>query len=87
MGQGGNQMAPPQAGGSGGDARPVLGNGDMRQIRNSANQIADDVQELRRQLQPGGADPADLRSVDDVVKGLRTSPTGQQRRPAARSSS
>jgi hypothetical protein len=50
----------------------VLGNGDMRQIRNSASQIANDVQELRRQLQTGGLDPADLRSVDDVVNGLRS---------------
>ncbi len=65
-------MASPQAGGSGGDARPVLGNGEMRQIRNSAGQIANDVQELRRQLQNGGIDPTDLRSVDDVVNGLRS---------------
>jgi len=50
-----------------------MGNGDMRQIRNSAGQIANDVQELRRQLQQGsGMDPADLRSVDDVVNGLRS---------------
>jgi outer membrane protein OmpA-like peptidoglycan-associated protein len=72
MGEGGNQMASPQSGGSNGDARPVLGNGDMRQIRNSAGQIANDVQELRRQLQGGAMDPADLRSVDDVVNGLRS---------------
>jgi outer membrane protein OmpA-like peptidoglycan-associated protein len=66
-------MSPPQGGGSNGDARPVLGNGDMRQIRSSAGQIANDVQELRRQLQQGaGMDPADLHSVDDVVNGLRS---------------
>ena len=57
----------------GGDARPngQFNPSDLRQIRNTANQLAGDVQQLRQQLQQGGADAPSLRSVDDVVKGLR----------------
>ena len=58
---------------SGGDARPngTYAPGDLRQIRNTANQLATDVQQLRQQMQQGGADSQSLRSVDEVVKGLR----------------
>jgi hypothetical protein len=49
-----------------------MGNGDLRQIRNQANQLASDVQDLRRQMQgAGGGEPNDLRSLDDVLNGLR----------------
>ena len=60
-----------QPGNSGGDARPGLNGGDLRQIRNQANQLAGDVQQLRQQMQTGGADAGSLRSVDEVVRGLR----------------
>jgi hypothetical protein len=50
-----------------------MGNGDLRQIRNQANQLANDVQELRRQMQGGGGgEPDDLRSLDEVLNGLRS---------------
>jgi hypothetical protein len=63
--------SPTQPGGFNGDARPVLGNGDLRQLRNQANQIAGDVQELRRQMQSAGSEANDLRSLDEVLNGLR----------------
>jgi len=70
----GNQPggSPTQPGGYNSDARPVMGNGDLRQIRNQANQLANDVQELRRQMQGGGGEPDDLRSLDEVLNGLRS---------------
>lgn len=47
-----------------------MGNGDLRQLRNQAGQISNDIQELRRQMQ-GGADQTDLRALEDVLNGLR----------------
>jgi outer membrane protein OmpA-like peptidoglycan-associated protein len=59
--------------GSGGDARPNgMTSQDVRQFRNQASQMANDLQNLRRQLQGAGADPKNLQSIDEVVKGLRT---------------
>jgi hypothetical protein len=59
--------------GGGGDARPngQYAPGDLRQIRNTANQLATDVQQLSQQMRQGGADSGSLKSVDEVVKGLR----------------
>ena len=53
-----------------GDARPG-GNADMRQLRNQAGQLANDAQNLRRQLQQAGMNGKDLQPIDDVVKALR----------------
>ena len=53
--------------GSSADARP----GGLRQIANQARQLADDAQDVRRQLQQAGIAPKDLAPVDDVVKALR----------------
>ena len=45
---------------------------DIRQFRNQASQMANDLQNLRRQLQGAGVDPKNLQSIDEVVKGLRS---------------
>ena len=49
----------------------MIGNGDLRQLRNEAGQISNDVAELRRQLQNSGLDQTDLRAMEDVLNGLR----------------
>ncbi len=61
---------PSMSGGSG-DARPGLSNGDARDVRNQARQLANDAQALRQRLQQSGATGKDLQSVDEVVKLLR----------------
>jgi hypothetical protein len=67
------QGQPGNPNGSGGDARPNGMTGqDIRQFRNQASQMANDLQNLRRQLQGAGVDPKNLQSIDDVVKGLRS---------------
>jgi len=55
----------------GGDARPGMGTGDPRQLRNQAGQLAADAQELRRQLQDAGGSAQDLQAVDEVLRALR----------------
>jgi hypothetical protein len=60
-----------QAGESGGDARPGLSGGDLRQIRSQANQLAGDLQDVGRQLRSSGADQGTVRSVDEVARALR----------------
>jgi hypothetical protein len=57
---------------SGGDSRPDLASGDVRQWQNQANQIADTAQDLRRQLQQSGFNPKDLTPVDEVIRTLRS---------------
>ena len=54
-----------------GDGRPVLGNGELRQLRDQANQLANDLQGLRRQLQGANLDQPDLRNLEDVLNELR----------------
>ena len=54
--------------GGGSDARPGA---DWRQIANQARQLANDAQDVRRQLQQAGIAPKDLTPVDDVVNALR----------------
>ena len=67
------QGQPGNPNGSGGDARPNGMTGqDIRQFRNQASQMANDLQNLRRQLQGAGVDPKNLQSIDEVVKGLRS---------------
>jgi len=56
---------------SGGDARATMGGGDLRQVRNQFNQLANQGQDLRRQLQQAGGQPQDLKAVDDMIKSLR----------------
>ena len=56
---------------SGGDSRPDLASGDVRQWQNQANQIANSAQDLRRQLQQSGFNPKDLAPVDEVIRNLR----------------
>jgi len=53
---------------AGGDARPT---GDLRQLANQARQLANDAQDVKRQLQQAGVAPKDLTPVDDVVKALQ----------------
>jgi len=55
---------------SGGDARP---NGSFanRDVRTQAAQVANDVQDLRRQLAQAGGTQQDLKSVDEVLKALQ----------------
>ena len=48
-----------------------MNSGDVRQWRNQAGQLANDAQDLRRQLQQSGGKPSDLQAVDDVVRALR----------------
>jgi hypothetical protein len=48
-----------------------MNQGDVRQWANSARQLANDAQDLRRALQQGGVDGKDLQPVDEVVKALR----------------
>ena len=43
----------------------------MRQLANQARQLANDAQDVRRQLQQSGIAPKELTPVDDVVKALR----------------
>jgi hypothetical protein len=70
---------PNQFNGGGGDgqfnpnARPFLGQGELRQIRDQANQISNDVQELRRQMQgqAGEVSPQDLKVLEDALNALR----------------
>jgi hypothetical protein len=57
--------------GSAGDARRRMNDGDARQVRNQAGELANDAQNLRRQLQTGGGTQTDLRAIDDVLKALR----------------
>ena len=56
---------------AGGDARPNLRQGDIRQWTNQARQLANDAQDVRRQLQQAGVASKDLQPVDEVVKALR----------------
>jgi hypothetical protein len=44
---------------------------DVRQWRNQANQYADDLQGVRRQLQQSGAQQRDLQAIDAVQRALR----------------
>ncbi len=48
-----------------------MNRGEVRQWANQANQLANDTQNLRRQLQQGGVNAGDLQAVDEVVKALR----------------
>ena len=59
--------------GMGGDARPGSGGGGDygRQLRNQAGQLANDAQQLRRQLQESGGSAQDLQAVDEVLRNLR----------------
>jgi hypothetical protein len=43
----------------------------MRQIANQARQLAQEAQDVRRQLQQAGVGGRDLAPVDEVVKALR----------------
>jgi hypothetical protein len=54
-----------------GGGMPYLGEGELRQLRNQANQVANELQGVRRQLNGAGLDQADLRSFEDAVNGLR----------------
>ena len=58
--------------GSAGDARRRMNDGEARQVRNQAGELANDAQDLRRQLQAGGGTQTDLRAIDDVLKALRS---------------
>ena len=49
----------------------------MRQWQNQANQLANDAQDLRRQLAQSGATQNDIKAVDEVIKGLRAMGAGQ----------
>ena len=49
-----------------------MNQGDARQVRNQAGELASDAQSLRRQLQTSGGTQNDLRAVDDVLKALRS---------------
>ena len=62
---------PAGPGQAGGDARPGMNRGEVRQWANQASQLANDTQNLRRQLQQGGVNAGDLQAVDEVVKALR----------------
>lgn len=61
-----------QYGFQGGEGRPVMGPGELRQLRSQAGQIGSDIQELRRQLQGGALDQTDLRALEDVLNALRS---------------
>lgn len=71
---------------AGGDSRAGNFRGDARQMANQANNLADDAQRVRRQLQQAGLNARDLVPVDEVVKALRAlgdekaygNPTGLQ---------
>jgi len=63
----GNTASPGQT--AGGDARPDLAGNTVRQWRDQARNLANDAQDLRRQLQSSGV--KDLAPVDDVIKALR----------------
>jgi hypothetical protein len=54
-----------------GDARPGMGGDFDRQFRNQAGQLANDAQQLRRQLQEAGGTQQDLQAVDQVLRSLR----------------
>jgi hypothetical protein len=54
-----------------GDARPGLANGDARDFRDNARQLANDAQDLRQRLQQSGATPKDLQSVDEIARLLK----------------
>jgi hypothetical protein len=56
---------------SSGDARPGLANGDARDFRDTARQLANDAQDLRQRLQQSGATPKDLQSVDEIARLLK----------------
>ena len=56
---------------SGGDARAGSFRGDPRQMANQANNLANDTQNVRRQLQQAGVNARDLQPIDDVLKALR----------------
>jgi hypothetical protein len=55
----------------GGDARPGMGGDFDRQFRNQVGQLANDAQQLRRQLQDAGGTQQDLQAVDQVLRSLR----------------
>jgi hypothetical protein len=61
---------------AGGDARPDLAGGNVRQWQNQAGQLANDAQDLRRQLAQSGATQNDLKAVDEVIKSLRSMGAG-----------
>jgi hypothetical protein len=56
-----------------GDARPngQMSAGASRQFRNTAQQLSQDAQDLRKSLQQAGANQKDLQSVDDIAKSLK----------------
>lgn len=58
-----------------GDARPSgsgrLNPQDSRQFRNTAQQLAQDAQDLKKSLQQAGANQKDIQSVDDIAKALK----------------
>ncbi len=74
-GKGEGQMtgnpAPQGSRNASGDARPELSQGQVRQWTNQANQLANDAQDVKKQLQQAGVNPRDLTPVDDVIKALR----------------
>jgi hypothetical protein len=54
-----------------GDSRPGLSGEQMRDMRNQAQQYANDAQALRQMMQQAGMAGRDLASVDEVIKTLR----------------
>jgi hypothetical protein len=54
-----------------GDSRPSLSGEQMRDMRNQAQQFANDAQALRNLMQAAGLAGRDLATVDEVIKALR----------------